>query len=242
MSYPEYQELEEPLLCYIYLNGGDTYQVESNKTYKPLAEYFSLSAIEQTQTRDDIHQDGRDEPVWNNMVQWARRKLKSNGYLDNNSGRGKWKLSDFGVKKAEGIYARFVKLDKTIAPKETEQAFDINPPDRAETTTYRILRDTALARKIKEIHNHKCQLCGNTIKISETKNYSEAHHIKPLGGSHRGLDIQENIIVLCPDHHVQCDYGAIELSLDIIRTDPQHKISQENINYHNQLIFNNGEF
>ncbi len=96
MGYPKYEDLEDPLLCYIYKNGGDKYQVSSDSTYKPLADFFGLSYEERTRTRDEIHHDGRDEPEWNNMVQWARRKLKDQGYLAS-SPHGKWRLSEKGI-------------------------------------------------------------------------------------------------------------------------------------------------
>ena len=102
MGYPEYQDLEDPLLCYIYTNGGEQYQVRSADTYKPLADYFSLTPHEITQTRDEVHHDGRDEPLWNNMIQWARRKLKDRGYLAP-SPHGTWRLSDEGLLVAKRI-------------------------------------------------------------------------------------------------------------------------------------------
>ena len=48
-----------------------------------------------------------------------------------------------------------------------------------------------------------------------------------------GSDISSNIIVLCPNHHVQCDYGSIAIDLDSVRTDPLHRISSEFIDWHN---------
>lgn len=103
MSFPEYQEIEEPLLSYIYFNGGDSFSVKSNQTYLPLADYFSLSDIERKITRHEAHGDGRNEALWNNMVQWARRKLNSKGYLEKKAGYRIWKLSNDGIKKAESI-------------------------------------------------------------------------------------------------------------------------------------------
>jgi 5-methylcytosine-specific restriction protein A len=100
--YPEYQDLEEPLLCFIYKNGGEQYQIQSSDTYKPLADYFFLTSAERIQTRDDVHHDGRAEPLWNNMVQWARRKLKDKGYLAS-SPHGTWRLSEEGVLAARRI-------------------------------------------------------------------------------------------------------------------------------------------
>jgi 5-methylcytosine-specific restriction enzyme A len=102
MGYPEYQDLEDPLLCYIYTNGGEKYQVRSSDTYKPLANYFLLTPQERIQTRDEVHHDGRDEPFWNNMVQWARRKLKNRGFLAS-SPHGTWRLSEEGILAAKRV-------------------------------------------------------------------------------------------------------------------------------------------
>lgn len=117
-------------------------------------------------------------------------------------------------------------------------AEDINePPNRNEILVNRIIRDTTMARFVKILHNNHCQLCGKAIQLSNRILYSEAHHIKPLGEPHNGPDIIENIIILCPNHHAQCDYGAIELRLDKLSLHKDHKINSEYINYHNEFIF-----
>jgi hypothetical protein len=110
-------------------------------------------------------------------------------------------------------------------------------PDRAPQTTYRVLRDTALARKVKLLHRDNCQLCGLALAISKQKTYSEAHHIIPLGRDHNGPDITENIIVLCPNHHALCDYGAIRLDRSQIAAAAGHEISDVSIAYHNDRIY-----
>jgi predicted HNH restriction endonuclease len=126
--------------------------------------------------------------------------------------------------------------------KETPHAEDLHSngtekPLRVESTTYRILRDTELARKIKLLYKNQCQICGYTIKLPNGNNYSEAHHIIPLGQPHNGSDTAENIIVLCPNHHAMLDYGVIELKLTNILQNREHKISEKNISYHNNKIF-----
>lgn len=119
------------------------------------------------------------------------------------------------------------------------KATDITtPPKRIKTETYRILRDTSLTRDLKRLHNHTCQICGERLELSTNKYYSEAHHIKPLGSPHNGLDISENIIVLCPNHHALCDYGAISLNYSTLKNVKVHNISKEFIRYHNNEIFN----
>lgn len=110
-------------------------------------------------------------------------------------------------------------------------------PARARLTTYRILRDTALARAIKLLHRDECQICGEALRISRTRTYSEAHHIIPLGGAHAGPDVASNVIVLCPNHHALCDMGAIALRREDLRVVEGHVIAEASLTYHNERIF-----
>lgn len=125
--------------------------------------------------------------------------------------------------------------------KDSPVAIDIptgkEVPGRAEQRTYRVLRDTRLARQLKLLHRDRCQLCGETLRISEGRTYSEAHHIIPLGNKHNGPDVPGNIIVLCPNHHALCDMGAIPLHRSDILTVDGHVISDESLEYHNTRIF-----
>lgn len=111
------------------------------------------------------------------------------------------------------------------------------PPQtiRSKLSVYRVLRDTSLARCLKSMYDNKCQICGESIEVGN-KNYSEAHHIQPLGIPHNGPDVAGNIIVLCPNHHVQCDYGAIRLNLNEIRQHESHSIEKKYVDYHNRII------
>jgi hypothetical protein len=56
---------------------------------------------------------------------------------------------------------------------------------RLETTVLRIVRDTEQARRIKELYDYKCQICGTRLE-GLAGPYAEAAHIKPLGAPHRG--------------------------------------------------------
>lgn len=116
---------------------------------------------------------------------------------------------------------------------------DAPSPERAETTTFRILRDTALARRIKELHRHQCQIGGLAIELPNGSRYAEAHHIQPLGTPHDGPDIAANIIVLCPNHHAMCDYGVVALDLDLeqLQSHQEHSIGSEFIDYHNAMVY-----
>lgn len=121
-------------------------------------------------------------------------------------------------------------------PKAVDLPLGTEEPEREYTTTYRVLRDTNLARKLKLLHNNCCQVCDLKIQLPNGKFYSEAHHIIPLGKPHNGPDNPENIIVLCPNHHVMCDYGALELNLNAIKQVSGHIMSKKSIEYHNGII------
>lgn len=133
-------------------------------------------------------------------------------------------------------------LDKLFASsRETETviASDLGDvqPGRVLTTTYRILRDTSLAREVKEIHDFRCQVCGHVIVLPDGSLYAEAHHIKPLGSPHDGPDIAGNILCVCPNHHAECDLGVLELSVEMLRAAKGHVVSDEFIEYHNREIY-----
>lgn len=120
------------------------------------------------------------------------------------------------------------------------QVSDLNEPvgpTRALCVTTRIVRDTPLARKVKTMHDNRCQICGAAVPFYGGQTYSEAHHIKPLGSIHKGPDVEENIICVCPNCHAQLDYGAIEIDKRALLVVDGHKIADKYIGYHNRTIF-----
>ena len=51
------------------------------------------------------------------------------------------------------------------------------------------------------------------------------------------MDILENLICVCPNHHAMLDYGAIPLEIDRIISLEGHRISKEFIDYHNEKVY-----
>lgn len=129
-----------------------------------------------------------------------------------------------------------------VPPPATQEASDLpQPPDgRVATTTYRILRDTELARRVKSIHQSECQICGRTIELPDGSRYAEAHHIQPLGRPHNGPDVIGNILCLCPNHHAELDYGVIALPFSTLRLADAHTIDSQYVEYHNRQIHKPG--
>lgn len=140
--------------------------------------------------------------------------------------------------KSKGHWGLREQIQNTPASIDLEGADDGDDqaPGRRLTQTYRVLRDTALGRTLKEMHDDLCQICGGTIELRNGTRYSEAHHIRPLGRPHYGPDVEGNILVLCPNHHALCDLQAIELDLGSLRTHRDHRLEERFIDYHNSLL------
>jgi len=112
----------------------------------------------------------------------------------------------------------------------------VAPPRRVRTSTSRIIRDTAMTTRLKAVHRDSCQLCGDVLTLEDGRTYSEAHHLKPLGGRHRGPDTPGNILVPCPNCHALCDMGGIGIDHRKLRAVDGHVVDQRFVNYHNGHI------
>jgi putative restriction endonuclease len=87
-------------------------------------------------------------------------------------------------------------------------------PKRRQHSTTRLVRDTAVSRDVKALHKHRCQVCGLLLD-TPTGPYAEAAHIRPLGTPHDGPDTSDNVLCLCPNHHVLFDRGAFSIADDL---------------------------
>ena len=147
----------------------------------------------------------------------------------------------YGIEWNEGLatdpYVELTTVDSDFTISSPNAANLEASVDRVSVTIQRIVRDTALANHIKRLHNHYCQICGQTILKADGSGYSEGHHLQPLGGDDNGPDISENIICVCPNHHAMCDFGAMALNMAELRLVDGHVIGQEFLDYHNMKIF-----
>jgi putative restriction endonuclease len=85
---------------------------------------------------------------------------------------------------------------------------DFDPSFRTAPVSRRI-RDSKLSRHVKAIYEDRCQICQTRIPGLGGRRYSEGAHVKPLGNPHLGPDTLDNILCLCPNHHVQLDIGGM---------------------------------
>ncbi len=96
---------------------------------------------------------------------------------------------------------------------EPESGSD-GPVPRVLSTVQGLVRITAVSRRVKELHDYRCQLCGVQLRTPSGV-YVEGAHIRPLGRPHNGADKEGNILCLCPNHHVLFDTGALHVVDDL---------------------------
>lgn len=82
-------------------------------------------------------------------------------------------------------------------------------------TTQRRVRNTAITQWVKDLYEHRCQICDQVIELPGGQRYSEGCHIRPLGHPHKGPDSPENVLCLCPTDHVRLDRGALTIEDDL---------------------------
>ncbi|WP_328938693.1 HNH endonuclease [Streptomyces tauricus] len=127
----------------------------------------------------------------------------------------------------------------------TERA--TGPATRRTRTSSRLVRDAALASRVKELHDHACQICETRLRYKR-RPYSEAAHIRGLGNPHDGPDELPNLLCLCPNHHVLFD--GLEIYVDVdglvrdthggasvgrLRRHNSHHIDEAHLEYHRTL-------
>lgn len=121
-----------------------------------------------------------------------------------------------------------------------------NPtPDRATGVVQRIVRSSRVSQFVKELYQHRCQVCDLSLDLPVAP-YSEGAHIRGLGAPHEGPDTHDNVLCLCPNHHVLLDKGGIYLDDDLAVRDHAgtelgrltvadgHEVSREHVRYHRE--------
>jgi 5-methylcytosine-specific restriction endonuclease McrA len=127
---------------------------------------------------------------------------------------------------------------------------DESPPRRFIWVSERVVRNTAKGEKLKRLYACKCQVCGRRILVPGglSRAYAEIHHLRPLGRDHGGMDNWDNMLVLCPNCHVEFDVLAMAIDPGTrrivcynprnenagkkLRVRSEHSLAADNLEYH----------
>lgn len=213
ISYPCYFSIVEPLLVFIYENGGDTYTVRAKDVYEPLADYFKLPEIDRRRTYNDIYKNGRNAIYWKALVQRAKDCVSFRYVMP--ASKGVWKLTDQGVRVAKEA---IIKREVYVSPAQaaiTEGSIKIATSKRYERSI--IAREICINK-----HGYRCAACN--IDFSEKygaigKDYIHTHHKVPLS------DISEEYIVkpeldlvpVCPNCHAMLHRREPPLTIEELK-------------------------
>ncbi|MFE2297484.1 HNH endonuclease [Streptomyces sp. NPDC059445] len=150
-----------------------------------------------------------------------------------------------GYATADGLVDEDEDTDGQQGAAATERA--TGPAARRTRTSSQLVRDAAIATRVKELHDHSCQVCETRLQYKR-RPYSEAAHIRGLGNPHDGPDELPNLLCLCPNHHVLFD--GLEIYVDVdgvvrqthggdslghLRRHRNHWIDEEYLQYHRTL-------
>lgn len=86
-------------------------------------------------------------------------------------------------------------------------------PEKVEALINKSIRgDSRIVSELKKYHKYQCQFpeCNSKIKMKNGDLYVEVAHIRPV--SKGGQSIIGNILVLCPNHHKEFDFGDLKIS------------------------------
>jgi hypothetical protein len=97
--------------------------------------------------------------------------------------------------------------DKLIAI--NQQMANVAPRRIKQIVLTTIRDDTKIIKALKKAANYRCQFpgCGKRILKKNGSYYVEVAHITPVAAD--GKSILGNLIVMCPNHHKEFDYGKL---------------------------------
>lgn len=93
-----------------------------------------------------------------------------------------------------------------------EKMKNVSPERIEKLVSATIRKDTKIINALKKATDFKCQFptCGQRILKKNGGFYIEVAHIKPV--SQNGQSILGNLIVLCPNHHKEFDFGDLKVN------------------------------
>ncbi|MGN9844238.1 caspase, EACC1-associated type [Nonomuraea sp. H19] len=161
---------------------------------------------------------------------------------------GLFRVADYWSESGEdGFKVLRFRLESIERPDSTTNE-PLIAPNRWSQVSRGVFQDRRLSERIKKLYNNECQVCGLAIETIGGMRYSETFHFRSLSLPHKGPDIAENMVCLCPNHHLLFELGAIIVDdglrvIDRITGEPiadlnihsRHRIGLQYVRYHRRL-------
>lgn len=132
----------------------------------------------------------------------VRKRLKTNTYKQQTPLKATTSNDEKEQARIEHIFRNKKRKDILKALQKAEATR--HRKVKVQNTLYE--RDNCLIALIKLFRNNRCQICNTAIKKKDGTNYAEAAHIIPK--HKKGNELPSNIMVLCPNHHKEFDFGS----------------------------------
>ena len=186
----------------LYLNANKYEHVFDNKYFGRYYSYHDISLAKMI-IKDELIELKKSGSYKNEL-----RKLKNiYSYITNNKCDFKFLNSD-EIEQQELIdyYSKDNSKEKLIEDLKNAEAQE-SQSVIVEQKSYK--RDNKTIAQLKLYRDFKCQICGTQIRKKEGDFYIEVAHIKPK--LMNGSETPDNILILCPNHHKEFDYGKLEI-------------------------------
>ncbi|MBF8962990.1 HNH endonuclease [Pontibacter sp. FD36] len=87
----------------------------------------------------------------------------------------------------------------------------VTPEKMVSVIELTLRKDQTIVSLLKQVANYQCQFpdCCSEVRTKSGQNYVEVAHVKPVNEG--GQSILGNLIVLCPNHHKEFDYGDLQI-------------------------------
>jgi hypothetical protein len=119
--------------------------------------------------------------------------------------------SRFFIETSAPLIVEGITVPPLAVLEEASRSADLVPIARTYVQAQRLVRDRRVVLYLKRLYEDRCCLCGKSVLLDESRRYSEAGHVWPVGKPFEGPDHPSNVLIFCPNHHKAFDYGAAYL-------------------------------
>ena len=120
-----------------------------------------------------------------------------------------------GVSRSTALDEAMAALDPPMFKKRVRDLTKSLPP-KERTATRKILgRRYEVRAWLKKLYENKCQVCGFRFEKRGGGWYSEGAHLARVSLRLADLDVVQNMVILCADHHKMLDHGHMRIEWDL---------------------------